>query len=87
VTEAAKILDDGDRIVFSTGRSVSPNRGIVGLSPELEVFEGYDGQLEADGAWEHDMRPRSDLTPVERSELAELMIERWQRYRDAARAA
>lgn len=35
----------GDEIIFSNGNTHYANKGIVGLSLELNVYDGYDGQL------------------------------------------
>jgi hypothetical protein len=52
------------------------NCGIVGLSPEGEVSEGYDG-----GFWYNDS---DSLTPTERIELGEYMISRWREFVEVA---
>ena len=71
---------DGDEVIFSTGKVRYANNGIIGLGPDLEVSEGYDG-----GFWsahESEYKDEADiLTPAERVELADYMIERWQAFR------
>ena len=66
------IKEDG--FVFSTGKEIYANRGIIGLSEPgkygWEVSEGYDGGIEID-----------DLTEGEKIELADYMISLWQRFR------
>lgn len=58
-------------IVFeSTGREVYANHAIVGISPNGQIFDGYDGYLEG----------TSKLTQEERKELASHMIERWKEF-------
>ena len=36
---------EGDKLIFSNGNTHYANKGIVGLSPELHVYDGYDGEL------------------------------------------
>jgi len=61
---------DGDTVVFSTGRRVYANCGIIGLNPDLKVSEGYDGLFnDGDG-----------LIAEERKELAAYMIEQWKKF-------
>ena len=64
---------DGSKILFSSGREFYANNGIVGLSPELELFEGYDAHLEG-----YDQ----SLTPDESAELADFMIDLWRKFKD-----
>ena len=60
-----------DQIKFSTGTVIDANCRIVGIDDELGTFEGCDGPLEC----------LRTLTPAERRELADMMIARWQAYR------
>lgn len=75
---------DGDDVIFSTGAVRYANNGIIGLSPDMRVTEGYDGGLWSpeEAAWRDDC-----LTPAERVELADYMIERWKTFRDMALAS
>ena len=54
------------------------NCGIIGLSPEGDVSNGYDGGFFSREMEEWDECP--DLTPEECVELAEYMIKRWQEF-------
>jgi hypothetical protein len=65
-----KISDDGKVTFESTGLEASAHRGIIGISPDLRIFEGYDTAFLLG----------DDLKPEERRELAEFMIERWRRF-------
>jgi hypothetical protein len=65
---------EGDRITFSSGLVIRANVGIIGLSPSLNVFEGYDGVLGDDRGW----------TPEEAVELADHMIARWRAFKAMA---
>ncbi len=60
---------DGDDLIFSTGKRVYANNGIVGISPAGQIFEGYDGVIEK-------------LTPSEKSELADYAILQWELAKD-----
>lgn len=60
-----------DTYRFSTGREVRAHRGIIGLSPQLDVYGGYDGTIAHYG---------QELTPVERRELADYMRALWQSF-------
>lgn len=62
---------DQDHYRFKSGREVYSNNGIIGIDPELNTFEGYDGGL---GAW------GNEFTQEERQELALYMIELWTMY-------
>jgi hypothetical protein len=66
-------------VVFSTGRRLSTQRGVVGISPSLEVFQGHSGVLVPSEPFLDD---DDALTDQERIELADHMIERWQAFKD-----
>ena len=69
-------------IKLSSGRSISAIMGIIGISPDLEVFEGYDGYVD----WpplEGWAAEGNELTADDMCELADMMIDRWQRFRTA----
>ena len=76
---------DDDYLIFSTGKRVYANCGIVGMGPHLSVHEGSDGGIcNADGALSDWHQGVAVLTPAERIELADHMIERWQAFRQRA---
>lgn len=58
--------------VFSSGRRSYVNNGIIGISPEGKIYVGYDGSFDF------------DLTPEERQELADYMIEQWTKFKNAS---
>jgi hypothetical protein len=69
-----------DTIRLPTGRSFYANRRLVSINDELQVGEGYDGSI--DGlAFETD--DSSNWSREDRAALADLMIERWQHFKDA----
>lgn len=72
---------EGDWVEFSTGRVSYANFGVIGLGDDLTVSHGADG-----GFWAPDYEGEDALTPEERVELADYMIERWTAFRAAARA-
>jgi len=76
--DAVGLRIDGDMVTFSTGREFVANFGIIGISPNLEVYEGYDGHV-FDGP--------ADLSEEERRELADHMIERWIAFGKGATSA
>lgn len=58
-----------------TGRKIYPNCFIIGISPDLEIHQGYDGIIELANE-----EPEDKFTPAERKELADYMISLWQEY-------
>jgi hypothetical protein len=68
---------EGDKVIFDSGRERYAHCGIIGLSPELSVSEGYDGGFwhEAEKSWRDDT-----LTPEELLDLALYMIGQWQEF-------
>jgi len=76
---------DSNIFILSTGREISANRGIIGLSEpgkdgEWEISEGYDGEIFS--TWD-DWRNEGDrLAPGEQREIAEYMINLWKRFRE-----
>ncbi len=73
----AKIKDQS--LIFSTGRRVSAQRGVIGISPSLEVFQGHGGILIPS---EPLLDDNDSLTNQECVELADFMIEQWQAFKD-----
>jgi len=65
-------------LIFSTGRRISVQRGVVGISPSLEVFQGYGGILVPTEPFLDD---NDALTDQERIELAGFMIKQWQAFK------
>lgn len=70
-----KMQINGDQLWFDSGRKCYTNNGVIGINPDLEVFEGYDGTLDY---------PANRLTVDEEIELADFMIARWQRFRESS---
>ena len=59
-----------DDYELSTGKILQANNSIIGISPELNVSEGYDG-----GGADY------DLTKEEKIEVADYMISQWRKYK------
>jgi hypothetical protein len=78
---------DGDYYVLESGRRVYSNRGILGIDPLGEVFEGYDGGVVTDGrdldiaTTPDEWRELAAWTPEERAEVADEMIRRWTAFK------
>lgn len=72
--------EEGD-LVFSSGRRAYANGYIVGISPELELSEGYDTGFEFGVS--HDDPDRTRKKIEDARELASHMIERWMKFRDS----
>ena len=73
-------------IKLSSGRTITAVMGIIGISPDLEVFEGYDGYVDwppLEG-WADE---GNKLTADDMCELADIMIDRWQRFRAALKVS
>ena len=67
-------VDENGNLIFSSGRFEAPNRGIVGIDPEGNIWHGYDDGL-----------PGIEMTPEERHDLAIEMIIRWLRFMPEAK--
>ncbi len=81
-------IEDSE-IKFSTGKKIYANNGIIGLAepfcrrwPDPKywiISEGYDATLH-DGEFPESAFPNY-LTPTELHELADYMIDLWQRFK------
>jgi hypothetical protein len=68
------LTDDGYKFEC-TGRGFYANNCIVGIAPDTDgtgvsISEGYDGGIDID-----------DMTPEEKIELADYMINLWQQFK------
>ncbi len=66
-------------IFESTGRTFRANCDIIGLAPDLQVYDGFDGTPFIDAN-----TYVQTFTPEERRELADYMIALWMRFREQA---
>lgn len=76
----------GNSLVFSSGRTITTFRSVVGLSlnPALlkhRVFSGYDDYICT--AADHSVEDPHALTKAEAIELAAFMVQAWKEYLDA----
>jgi hypothetical protein len=75
---------ENDTATFSSGRTAYANRGIIGLSPELNLSEGYDGGFCAwpIPEWWSDEEKRACLQSSDMIELADYMISQWGKFKE-----
>jgi hypothetical protein len=76
-----------EQYIFDSGRAGRANRGIIGIAPDLEVTDGYDGGFETTPprhSWAFDDDDNLQFTPAERAELADYMIARWTAFKNKA---
>lgn len=71
-----KFNNQTERYLLSDGFKVYANRGIIGLSPDNSIHEGYDGGVYVKDGWNPDIRNKHLI------EIAEHMIKRWQEALD-----
>lgn len=64
--------------IFDSGQSRYANGGIIGLGPDLEVSEGYDGCFYSGDSW---LSKKDSLSKEDLLELADFMIERWSQFK------
>jgi len=76
-----KVGSERDEFIFSSGKKICANRGIIGISIDHEerfyVFEGYDGYFSDQSKTGEDGLGFDLLTKAEFDELADFMIELW----------
>lgn len=68
-----------NEITLKSGKRLSPNCGFIGLNQKFQVSEGYDDVWVADYI---DEEMNNYLTPEERLEVCELMVQRWTDYKN-----
>ncbi len=59
-----------DEFIFDTGKTIYANDCIIGINPNGNLFQGYDGYI------------NENLTKQEKIELADYMINKWKEFRD-----
>lgn len=69
----------GDDIIFSTGKKVYVNGGIIGIDPEFDISGGYDQGIYSSEA------NCEELSKVELIELADFMVLQWQAFKESVR--
>ena len=65
---------DGSNFEFSTGTLLYAHGGIIGITPDLIIYGGYDDHLD----W------YNDFTFEEKIELADYMVSVWEKYKKEA---
>lgn len=65
----------GDTLIFRSGKRVYAHGGTVGIDPQLQITEGYDGSVRL-----------CELTHAERIELAVFMLALWTAFLSANEA-
>lgn len=68
-----------DLIRLKSGREFYANCTIVGISEDLKITEGYDGGIHCVGDYGED--DTDGLTKQDQLELADLMIDRWNKFK------
>lgn len=63
-------------IIECSGRELYAHNHIVGIAPDLETSQGYDGSFQP---WDDGRHP---LTKAEREEIADYMISLWQQWKN-----
>lgn len=63
---------------LKSGRTVYANQEIFGIDPELNLTEGYDGSVDMEQFMDGEVVA---LTKEDLIEIADMMIDRWQRYK------
>lgn len=74
-----------DNLKLKSGRELYANLGFIAINEKLDIAEGYDGGLplapnHSDYEFDEDK-----LTKEEALELADIMIDRWNRFKEACK--
>lgn len=67
---------EGDEVIFTSGKTCDANHGIIGLSPDMDVTEGWDGCIYKPEDEYFDKLSKADLI-----ELADYMIAEWTKFK------
>jgi hypothetical protein len=57
-------------VTLPSGRNISAEFGIIGIDGGHNIYQGYDGYIDV------------SLTQAECVELADIMLQRWQAFKD-----
>lgn len=67
-------------ITLPSGMVIEPPFGIVGIDCNGAVFAGYDEEI-WNPEYADDVYMNTPLSPADRAALADVMIERWQKFK------
>lgn len=77
------MIDTDESILnFSSGRQIYANNSIIGIDGDGNVGGGYDAMI----TFQHWDTEEEFFSVEDMRELADLMISRWQRFKDTAEA-
>jgi hypothetical protein len=65
--------------ILDSGRTLDANQAIVGINPDLDTYEGYDGGFGPDAS-AIEYCGEKPLTKDERDEIARFMIDLWTKW-------
>lgn len=68
---------ENEELILSTGKRIGANCNIIGINPDLELFEGYDGELNPVRYNSVTDNLEPTLTAEEIVELSQYMIDLW----------
>jgi hypothetical protein len=72
-----------DILKLKSGRELRVNRGFISINQDLEISEGYDCGLPSAPNEKHYEYDEDRLTKDEALELADILIDRWNRFKIA----
>ncbi len=75
---------DSDHFKLTSGKKVTAWTGTIGIDRELEVHTGSDDDIEVNGdptLNEEDFKGEFPWTKEEKTELADYMINLWERFK------
>ena len=67
---------------LSTGTEIYCSEEVIGINDKLDIYDGYDGAI-YDPSWydEEGERYKTSYTDMELCEIADIAIERWERFK------
>jgi hypothetical protein len=80
---------ESDEVTFSSGRKMYANLGIIGLSPDLELSQGYDRSIDwpfPEWRDKDERAPERQIDAQDMRELADYMIAQWTSFRDGLKS-
>lgn len=71
-----------DVLILRSGNQIYANDLILGISPDLSIFDGYDGRHTRMPDDSREKPDWGDLSPDDVRELADIAIDRWTRLKE-----